>query len=171
MTRHVATGGSRGGAGSVNETVRTATEADLDDVVALAAAVVAEQQTQKGGAVWARREARREPFARSVGEALRGEDHELAVGQLDGVTVGYGIVHTEVLADGGKLGVIDDLYVDPRARELGVGELLMEHLLDWCRDQECFGVDSLALPGDRSTKNFFESFGLVARAIIVHRQL
>ena len=37
--------------------------------------------------------------------------------------------------------------------------------------QGCFGVDSLALPGDRHTKNFFESFGLVARAIIVHRSL
>ena len=35
--------------------------------------------------------------------------------------------------------------------------------------QGCFGVDSLALPGDRHTKNFFESFGLVARAIVVHR--
>ena len=28
-----------------------------------------------------------------------------------------------------------------------------------------------AMPGDRSTKNFFESFGLVARALTVHRDL
>jgi hypothetical protein len=27
------------------------------------------------------------------------------------------------------------------------------------------------MPGDRNTKNFFESFGLVARAITVHRDL
>jgi hypothetical protein len=32
-------------------------------------------------------------------------------------------------------------------------------------------VDSLALPGDRHTKNFFEAFGLVARAIVVHKTL
>jgi hypothetical protein len=32
-------------------------------------------------------------------------------------------------------------------------------------------MDSLALPGDRATKNFFESFGLKARAIVVHRSL
>jgi hypothetical protein len=54
---------------------------------------------------------------------------------------------------------------------VGVGEAVMDHLVAWCRAQGCFGVDSLALPGDRQTKNFFESFGLVARAIVVHRPL
>ena len=48
---------------------------------------------------------------------------------------------------------------------------MMEALVAWCRAQGCFGVDSIALPGDRHTKNFFESFGLVARAIVVHRSL
>ena len=47
----------------------------------------------------------------------------------------------------------------------------MDDLVAWCRDRGCVGVDSLALPGDRATKNFFESFGLVARAIVVHRPL
>jgi hypothetical protein len=47
----------------------------------------------------------------------------------------------------------------------------MEALVAWCGIAGCFGVDSLALPGDRHTKNFFESFGLVARAIVVHRKL
>ena len=47
----------------------------------------------------------------------------------------------------------------------------MQALVDWCAARGCFGVDSLALPGDRHSKNFFESFGLVARAIIVHRPL
>ena len=67
--------------------------------------------------------------------------------------------------------MIEDIYVDPGARAVGVGETLMNHLIDWCRARGCFGVDSLALPGDRETKNFFESFGLVARAIVVHRPL
>jgi GNAT superfamily N-acetyltransferase len=95
----------------------------------------------------------------------------VAAGTLDDTVVGYGLVRTERLADGTLLGVIDDIYVDPGAREVGLGQALMDHLLDWCRAQGCFGVDSLALPGDRQTKNFFESFGLVARAIVVHRPL
>lgn len=155
----------------LHETVRTATEADLDDVVELEASAVAEKLDQKGGSVWVRREGWREPPTGSLADAITAEDHELAVGQLNATIVGYGVVHVDVLPDGGKLGVIDDIYVDPGAREVGIGELLMEHLIDWCRHRGCFGVDSLALPGDRSTKNFFESFGLVARAIVVHRSL
>jgi hypothetical protein len=32
-------------------------------------------------------------------------------------------------------------------------------------------VDALVLPGHREGKNFFERFGLTARAIVVHREL
>ena len=47
----------------------------------------------------------------------------------------------------------------------------MELAMAWCREKGCLGIDSVALPGDRATKNFFESFGLVARALRVHRPL
>lgn len=155
----------------MQETVRTATSEDLDNLVTLATAAAAEKRAQKGGAVWDRKERRGEPFAASLKEALHATAQEVVVGRLDGITLGYGVARVELVDDGGKLGVIDDLYVDPQARELGLGEMLMDHMLDWCRAAGCFGVDSLALPGDRATKNFFESFGLVARAIIVHRPL
>jgi GNAT superfamily N-acetyltransferase len=153
------------------EAARTATEADMAQVAALAGAATAEKLGQKGGALWARREGRPAPQEATLRSALGRPDQEVAVGTLDGVVVGYGVVRTETLVDGGLLGVIEDIYVDPGARAVGVGETLMNHLIDWCRAQGCFGVDSLALPGDRDTKNFFESFGLVARAIVVHRPL
>lgn len=44
-------------------------------------------------------------------------------------------------------------------------------LIDHATVAGAIGVDSLALPGDRGTKNFFESFGLKARAIVVHRAI
>jgi len=47
----------------------------------------------------------------------------------------------------------------------------MDLVLEWCDARGCRGVDSLALPGERATKNFFERYGLTARAIIVHRPL
>jgi GNAT superfamily N-acetyltransferase len=153
------------------EAARTATEADIPQVVALVGAATAEKLGQKGGALWARRERRPGPQEATLRSALDRPDYEVAVGTLDGVVVGYGVVRAETLFDGGLLGVIDDIYVDPGARAVGVGETLMNHLIDWCRARGCFGVDSLALPGDRDTKNFFESFGLVARAIVVHRPL
>ena len=153
------------------EAARTAQEADIPYVVALAGAAIEEKLGQKGGALWARREGRPAPQEAALRSALGSSDHEVAVGTLDAVVVGYGVVRLEKLVDGGLLGVIDDIYVDPGARAVGVGETLMNHLIDWCRARGCFGVDSLALPGDRETKNFFESFGLVARAIVVHRPL
>ena len=153
------------------EAARSATAADLDALAALVDEAAAEKRSQKGGELWWRRERREGHAGADVAALLSSPDHEVAVGTIDGAAVGYGVVRRERLADGGLLGVIEDIYVDPGARAVGVGEALMEHLLAWCREQGCFGVDSLALPGDRSTKNFFESFGLVARAIVVHRPL
>jgi GNAT superfamily N-acetyltransferase len=154
-----------------DETARTADLDDLDDLVALARVAIDEKRLQKGGEVWARRDRRGDPLDVSLRAAIEAPDQEVAVGLLDGTAVGYAAARIELLADGGRLGVIDDLFVDPGGRQVGVGEVLMDHLLDWCRARGCFGVDSLALPGDRMTKNFFESFGLVARAIVVHRNL
>jgi ribosomal protein S18 acetylase RimI-like enzyme len=154
-----------------HEAARSATVDDLPVLVALVASAAGEKREQKGGALWFRRERRQGAPDTELKAALASADHEVAAGTLDGAVVGYGLVRIEQLGDGTRLAVIDDIYVDPGARSVGIGEALMTHLLDWCREQGCFGVDSLALPGDRQTKNFFESFGLVARAIIVHRPL
>jgi GNAT superfamily N-acetyltransferase len=150
---------------------RPATPADLAALVPLVDAAATEKAAQKGGLVWSRRERRSGPIVDALAHAVDAPDYELAVGVWDGTVVGYALARADRLADGGLLGVVDDLYVDPGAREVGIGEALMDHLLDWCRAQGCFGVDSIALPGDRATKNFFESFGLVARAILVHKSL
>ncbi len=154
-----------------HEEARTAVDEDLGNVVSLAAAAAAELRDQKGGPVWWRRERRQGDVGAALRAALAAPDHEVAVGTLDGTVIGYAVARSERLADGGLLGVVEDIYVDPGARAVGVGEALMDHALAWCRAQGCFGVDSLALPGDRATKNFFESFGLVARAIVVHKPL
>jgi GNAT superfamily N-acetyltransferase len=153
------------------EAARPARADDVPAVADLAMAAAAEKREQKGGALWWRRERRPGDPATDLAAMMASPDHEVAVGTLDGTVIGYGVVRRDRLPDGGLLGVLEDIYVDPGARAVGIGEALMDHLLCWCRDQGCFGMDSLALPGDRATKNFFESFGLVARAIVVHRPL
>jgi GNAT superfamily N-acetyltransferase len=157
--------------GVAEEGCREALEADLPRLAELAAQAVEELRGGRGGAVWARHDARRPPFEDGLRHELDAADHHLLVGTIDGTVMGYGAARTERLPDGGLLGVVTDLYTEPGCRELGIGELTMQSLVDWCAAAGCFGVDSLALPGDRHTKNFFESFGLVARAIVVHRSL
>ncbi len=153
------------------EGCRPADADDLPRLAEMAEAAVLELAAGRGGAVWARLTARQPPYEPALAAELSDPGRRIVVGTLDGTIMGYGVAHVEVLRDDGRLGVVDDLYTDPDCRELGIGELTMQALVDWCAEQGCFGVDSLALPGDRHTKNFFESFGLVARAITVHRSL
>lgn len=151
--------------------MRAATDADLPALADLATTAVEELTPNRGGAVWRRQQARPLPPDESLAADLASPDVHVVLGTIDGTSVGYGVVRVDVLADGSRLGVISDLYTLPDARAVAVGESVMDDLIVWCRAQGCFGIDSLALPGDRHTKNFFESFGLVARAIVVHRSL
>ena len=140
----------------------------LDDLATLA---IEELTPNRGGAVWRAQSARPLPPRDSLAEDLEADDRHVVVGTIDGEPVGYSVARVEAMRDGSRLGVISDLFTLPEAREVAVGETMMDAVIAWCREQGCFGVDSLALPGDRHTKNFFESFGLVARAIVVHRDL
>lgn len=151
------------------ETARVANATDLDRLVELAREAIEELRPTKGGDVWARTAGRAEPVEDALRSALTDHDHLVVVGAVEEAVVGYGVARFNELRDGGRLGVIGDLFVEPDFRGVGVGEAMMDLLVDWCEEQGCFGVDSVALPGNRPTKNFFESFGLVARAIVVHK--
>jgi len=155
----------------VVEAVRSATQADLADIVALARAAIEELKGTKGGLVWARREGRSAPVDEALRAAIDDASVQTLVGTIDDVVLGYAVASVEVLPDGGRLARLTDLYVDPGAREVGIGELLLDTVLAWAAEAGCFGIDSIVLPGNRATKNFFEAAGMVARAIIVHRTL
>lgn len=124
----------------------------------------------RGGAVFVAREARHGDVRNSFLGDLDADHSIVLVGTLDDVVVGYGVARTEELEPGWTHGVITDLYVEPEAREVAVGEVLIDGLLDWCREQACRGIDAYALPGDRHTKNFFEAHGFTARLLVVHRR-
>jgi ribosomal protein S18 acetylase RimI-like enzyme len=153
------------------EAARPAIEDDLPAIAALARTAIAELRATKGGDLWFRTAARAEPMEESLAATLADPDQLLLAGTVDGVVVGYGAVRVERLRDGDLLAMMDDIYVDPEARGVAVGEVVMDAALEWAKERGCIGIDSLALPGNRDTKNFFERFGLVARAILVHRPL
>ena len=98
-------------------------------------------------------------------------DRVVLLGCLGDVPVGYAIGAIRPLADDTCAADVTEVFVEEAARGVGIGSLLLHELLHWATDRGCIGIDARALPGDRDTKNFFESFGLVARAITVHRDL
>jgi len=153
------------------EAARLASNDDLPRLAELARSAIDELRATKGGEVWARREARAEPVERSLAADLGNHDTLVLTGTIDDAVVGYAVASTETLSDGSLLARVTDLYAEPEAREVGVGELLLDAIVEWATGRRCVGIDSLVLPGNRETKNFFESFGLVARAIVVHRPL
>lgn len=153
------------------EGARPALADDLPILASLAEEAVAEQVEHRGGAIWSQRETRALPALSTLADALEDPDQLVVAGTIDDVVVGYGVVRLDRLRTGRTLGVVTDLYVEPEARAVGVGESMIEIVLDWCRRHHCQGVDALALPGNRDTKNFFETFGFTARAIVVHRSL
>jgi GNAT superfamily N-acetyltransferase len=150
---------------------RRAEPADVEVLTHLATIAVDEQRSGRGGPVWAQREARPTPFADSLIEALEADHTGVWLGLFEDVPLGYAVAHLETLRDGSRLGIIDDLFVEPQAREVGLGAALAEAIVAWCEGQGCRGIDAWALPGNRETKNFFESFGFTARGIVVHRDL
>ena len=125
----------------------------------------------RGGAVFVHREGRAAPVAETLQRDLDDPEAVVLAGTIDETIVGYATGRTEVLRDGSRLGVIDDLYVDEGARSVGVGEALMNELLEWFRSKGCAGVDATALPGNRATKNFFEESGFTARLLVMHHRL
>ncbi len=153
------------------ESARRATPADIPVLVDLAVSARAELAPVRGGVVFLEREARGEPLSAGFATDLASPDAVVVIGEIDAVPLGYATGRMETLRQGTRLGRIDDLYVDEGARSVGIGEALMVHLLDWFREQRASGVDAMALPGSRATKNFFEISGFSARLITMHHRL
>jgi GNAT superfamily N-acetyltransferase len=155
----------------VEEAARPATGEDVPRLAQLVAEAVAEQAEGRGGRIWSARETRALPADASLAALVADPDALVLAGTVDGTVVGYAVAVTEQLRTGDRLGVVTDVYVEEGARAVGVGEALLDQVVAWCEAAGCIGIDALALPGNRSTKNFFESFGFTARAIVVHRRL
>ncbi|MEL7209108.1 MAG: GNAT family N-acetyltransferase [Actinomycetota bacterium] len=159
------------GSGAVVVGVRPAGPGDQDELASMAAAARQAVETARGGAALLADD----PAASNgdVGPPTSSEPQAgvVLIGTIDDVVVGYLVLASKSLADGRRRAVVEELWVEPEARQVGVGAAMLADGLDWAAGQGCTSVDAVALPGDRETKNFFESHGLVARAIIAHREL
>ncbi len=150
------------------EAVREATRPDLVPLRALLEAGRAELAERRGGELveapaWARDE--------GLAGLLGRHDARVLVGTIDGVVVAGAVCRTVEDLPGGRRGVFDACYVDPGARGIGLGRLLLDDALDWFRHAGCRGVEGHALPGDREAKAFFESGGFTARLLTMYRPL
>ena len=153
------------------ESARPATTGDQALLGELAARARMEMGGKRGGEVLDRLDVDRDLPAASVERLLAHEGGVVVVGCIADPPVGFGAMRVEMAADGSPHAVVEQIYVEPGARAVRVGESMIELLIAEATKRGAVGIEALALPGDRATKNFFESQGMVARAIIVHRRL
>lgn len=153
------------------EGARPAGPEDLPELTRLITEAVDEMVPQRGGAMWARTIGRRPPYDEGVATALADPDVLVLAGTVDDSLVGYAVARLDPLADGNTLVVIEDLFTEHEARLVGVGEAMLGAIVEWGTERGAVGIDAVVLPGARASKNFFESFGLKARALVVHREL
>ena len=84
----------------------------------------------RGGDVWARRDAPATPYENRLALAVADPAQLLVVGTIDDAVVGYAVAATEVLGVGSLLARLTDLYAEPEAREVGVGEKLLDYVIE-----------------------------------------
>lgn len=89
--------------------------------------------------------------------ARRDDPFAFSIAVVDGAVVGFSVVRA------GTRPLLDQVFVHPQARGLGVGATILRHAVSLYGAEN---LDALSLPGDRLTKNLYERAGLKARLII-----
>jgi GNAT superfamily N-acetyltransferase len=112
-----------------------------------------------------------EPLEAAFIDSMSDEGMIVVVGDLDGYPFGFLVAVIEDMLPQGRgkhVGSIHLVYVDPDAREVGLGETMREFALDMLRERGITRFDAHVLPGHRLAKNFFEAGGFSARSIVMH---
>ena len=153
------------------ESARLACKQDTSVLGDLAVEAREEMRTKRGGDVLDRLDTARDDPKSSMERIFEAKENVVVLGTIDDVPVGFGFMKVTEVADGAGHAFLEILYVDPSGRSVGGGEAMLGLLIQEAIKRGAVGIEAVALPGDRATKNFFETHGMTARAITVHREL
>jgi GNAT superfamily N-acetyltransferase len=145
--------------------VRRADSGDLAALAQLEAEARAGLVDARGGAALLAEQAAVGDWGTSLADPSR----LVWVATIDDVVLGY--LELLVPAMPGGIGLVRQVYVHPEARELGLGDELLGAAITATSVAGGAVIESMALPGDRETKNLFERAGLTARLITVAKRL
>ncbi len=151
--------------------LRPAVASDVEVIIGLIEAVHTELAPERGGAVWLTSEARSLPLRPSLDADIDSPDVHVSVSGIDDVVLGVAVTRLRELHDASRVAFVGELVVDPAARGVGLGVGLLDDAVVWSRDRGAVGIESMALPGQRATKNFFEAAGMKARLLTVYASL
>ena len=138
--------------------VRSVRPGDVESIAALRMLAGAEAASKRGGP----------ELIADLGEvnADPSKDADLLVATIDDQPIGFAEISWE-----SSRATLAGLFTHPEARGVGVGHALLAVAVERAVERGCTGIDSYALPGDRDTKNFFESHAMKSRVLVVRLDL
>lgn len=151
----------------------SARPATVDDIEALVAMYRSlESEMSPLSHLWPLADGLAEPVEAAFTDLVEDPATVAVIGEVDGVDLGFCVARIEAMhpqAEGRLLGSIRLIFVDHPAREVGVGEAMLQAVLTELRSRDVKTFDAHVLPGHRLVKNFFEAAGFKARSIVMSR--
>ena len=150
---------------------RVATSDDLGELVRLYRRLTVEMSEYHR--MWELADGLPEPVDEAIAEGLQDPDTFIYLGTIDDVIFGFILARSEPLlapVATERVGSIRLVFTEPEAREVGVGEAMLDAILTGLRTAGHRLFDAHVLPGHRLVKNFFESGGFAARSIVMHHR-
>ena len=155
----------------MKESSRLASIDDLETLIFLRKEAISELRNKRGGEVLLNLDSFSEDSSENFSYWFDSSDHRIFTGLFGDAVVAYGVLEFSKTNDNQKIASIKEIFVLKDARSVGVGESVIHSITNEAIEHNAIGIDSFALPGDRETKNFFETQGMVARLIHVYRPL
>jgi GNAT superfamily N-acetyltransferase len=149
------------------ETARPVTVTDLEEAARFWRDAVGDLAGLRGGQALADT-LERPQLHDYLNRSLESSDHLVVLGLIDDVPVGVASVRAGHRVDR-PIGELELIYVEPKARRVGVAVAMLDVVAERCRRWGMTGIDVPALPGDRGAKSFFEARGYTARLLVMHR--
>ncbi len=153
----------------MSEAVRIAEALDLDRLRDLLTLAVSSTAVARATPLYREEERLADPSSR-LERALADHRSLLCVATIDGYVVGFTLARQREHSSG-LVTHVEELFVEEEAREVGLGEGLLDAAVVWSRSVNSTAIELDALPGDRALKNLCERSGLRSRALIMHRPL
>ena len=116
------------------------------------------------------------PDAEKQARALRmilddARNGQIFVARQDGETIAMAsVLFTISTAEGGLVGLLEDVIVAPPYRRQGIGRQLLDHVLQWCRQQGLLRVTLLTDHDNLAAFAFYERAGFSRSGMIVLRR-
>lgn len=148
---------------------RIAQPEDLDVLTSLYGGL--EKEMEALHPMWPLADGFAEPIGQSIEEVIDDPSTVVVIGEIDEYPFGFLVAFEEELLPqaGSEIhAAIRYVFVDHEARQVAVGEAMLDLAMGEMRRRGITKFDAHVLPGHRLAKNFFESGGFSARSIVMH---